>query len=279
MMTLEMVNRDSPIHRLSPITKLYLLFALLFVILASFNLLVLLGASAFCFVFWAIGRISVNEFKKFFAMVGAVCLVFIIANGFFYYEGTTTMFTLRILRRHAEFTAEGFVFGSAVACKIVASFSVFPILTLTTPISRLLAALAFLRLPYKIIFAFGAAVRFVPLMQQTWHDIIDAQRLRGHDLKRIKLPARLWRGYIPIAIPLLLSILHKSQSLDIAIESRAFGAPGRRTFIDEIRPGAVDWLVMVITTLFCGGLFVASIVNGWGAGLVGIINPGTVING
>ncbi len=84
-----------------------------------------------------------------------------------------------------------------------------------------------------------------------------------------------WRD----AIPLLLSLLHKSQSLDIAIESRAFGAPGRRTYIDEIRPGTADWLVMAIATLYCGGLFVASIVNGWGAGLVGIVKLAADTNG
>ena len=270
MQVLQSLNVDTPIHRLSPLTKLYALLWLFGVILVSFNLFVLLAIMAYCLVFWVLARISLVHFKSLLATVGAVSLFFIIANGFFYYGGSTLLFALPLWRWNLTFTLEGLIFGVAVACKIAASISAFPILTMTTPISRLMAALAYIRLPYKIIFAFGTAIRFVPLMQQTWHDILDAQRLRAHDLTRMRLPTRLWRGYLPIAVPFLLTLLRKSQDLDVAIESRAFGAPVKRTYLDDIGLHPPDWIVIVLTTLFCGGLITASLLLGWGAGLLGM---------
>lgn len=109
-------------------------------------------------------------------------------------------------------------------------------------------------------------------MQRTWHDIIDAQRLRGHDPHRMRLIPRLWKGYLPIAVPFLLSLLRKSQDLDVAIESRAFGAPVKRTSIESIELHGSDWLVIILTTLFCVGLFVVYSARHWGAGLQGIVD-------
>ena len=269
MNVLAFANRDTPIHRLSPLTKLFMLAGLWTVSLVSFNLVVLGVVIAGCLTVWALARIPPSGLKTVLAVLAGASALFILFNGFFYFQGATPLF--RLFRW--TFTLEGLVFGIAVSVKVAAVVAAIPILTMTTPVSQLMAALAALRLPYKFTFAFGTALRFVPLVQETYNDIRDAQRLRGHDVEGMNPFDRVRRGYLPLLVPLFLSLLRKSQDMDVAIESRGFGAPVKRTYVEGVGLRAPDVVFIVATLLFCGGLIVASLLLGWGAGLSGIMEP------
>jgi energy-coupling factor transport system permease protein len=269
MSVLEFVNRDTSLHRLSPLTKLLVLTCLWAVSFTSFNLIVLSAVVAGCAVLWVLASIPLKGFKMVLGVLMGVSLLFIVFNGFFYFQGATPLFTLF----RWTFTLEGLIFGVTVSVKVASVVAAVPILTMTTPVSRLMAALSALRLPYKFIFAFGMAMRFVPLVQQTYDDIRDAQKLRAHSVEEKGLVAKVRYGYLPLMIPLFLSLLRKSQDMDVAIESRAFGAPGKRTNVESVGLRGPDLIYLVATLLFCGGLIALSLHLGWGAGLSGILEP------
>jgi energy-coupling factor transporter transmembrane protein EcfT len=84
---------------------------------------------------------------------------------------------------------------------------------------------------------------------------------------------KITKGYFPIFVPLLLSLLRKTGDMDVAIESRAFGAPVKRTYLDDVRLKRPDLLAMAIVFAFSAGLIVLSIYFGWGAGLTGWGGP------
>lgn len=169
--------------------------------------------------------------------------------------------------------AEGAIFGLTMAVKLLSVASAIPILTMTTPISPLMAGLARLKLPYKFIFVFGTAMRLTPLVQETFEEIHDAQRLRGHNISQMNIIKKITKGYYPIFVPLLLSLLRKTNDMDVAIESRAFGAPVKRTYLDDVSLKWADFLAMLITFSFAAGLLVLSFYMGWGAGLTGWGGP------
>ncbi|MBL7063407.1 MAG: energy-coupling factor transporter transmembrane protein EcfT [Anaerolineae bacterium] len=269
MNVLAFVNLDTPVHRLSPLTKLFMLACLWTVSLVSFNLVVLAIVIAGCLATWALARIPLSGFEMVLAVLAGVSLLFILFNGFFYFHGVTPLFRLF----KWTFTLEGLIFGIAVSVKVASVVAAIPILTMTTPISQLMAALAALRLPYKFIFAFGMAMRFVPLVQETYDDIRDAQRLRAHDVETMNLFDKVRKGYLPLVVPLFLTLLRKSQDMDVAIESRAFGAPVKRTYVETVGLQTLDVAFIVVTILFCGGLIAGLLLLGWGAGLGGIIQP------
>lgn len=58
---------------------------------------------------------------------------------------------------------------------------------------------------------------------------------------------RLLKGFIPLFIPLILTLLRRSADLDIAIESRGFGAPVKRSSLVDI---GMTWRDYVFLTIF-----------------------------
>lgn len=269
MNTLMFLNIDTPIHRLKPLAKLFMVTCLWIASFSSSNLMVMLIIVIFCLILWGIARIPLSGMKILLGVVAIVGLLMIVIQGFFYIAGETVLFT--VLGK--PFMAEGAIFGLTMAVKLLSVASAIPILTMTTPISPLMAGLARLKLPYKFIFVFGTAMRLTPLVQETFEEIHDAQRLRGHNISQMNIIKKITKGYYPIFVPLLLSLLRKTNDMDVAIESRAFGAPVKRTYLDDVSLKWADFLAMLITFSFAAGLLVLSFYMGWGAGLTGWGGP------
>jgi hypothetical protein len=97
-------------------------------------------------------------------------------------------------------------------------------------------------------------MRFVPLVQESMANIIEAQKIRGFDLDSASTYQKLRRAYIPIITPLLLLMFRRAMDLEVAINARAFGAKKERTDMEDISFKARDYigiLIIVLTFLFC----------------------------
>ncbi|OFV83707.1 MAG: hypothetical protein A2W26_00760 [Acidobacteria bacterium RBG_16_64_8] len=233
---------ESPIHRLMPITKLAAVLLFWLTALLSFDLMALGSMILVALVLWAISRVSLRSLRPVLVLTSVIFVIFVTLNGFTFYGGKTALFYVA----GRPVWREGVLFGVSICLKILAVITIVPMLTMTTPMPMLLASLAKLRLPYKVIFTLGMAFRLTPLVSQTYKDITEAQKLRGHDLKRMNYAKRLIRGYIPLFIPLVLTLLRRSGDLDIAIESRGFGAPVERSYLTEVRMTWRDWVFLVL---------------------------------
>jgi len=209
-------------------------------------------------VLWTLSGISISVLKKVFALLSVVFVVYILVNGFMYFRGKTPIF---FVLGH-PFTREGLLFGITISFKVLAVVLLVPVLTMTTPMSKLMAAMAKLKVPYKFIFTFAMAVRLTPLIDQVYHEIIEAQKLRGHDLDSMGLIAKIRRGYMPIFVPLILTLLRRSSDMDVAIESRAFGAPVERTYIEQMGFRLSDLVFMGLTVVIAGSILVYSFLYG-----------------
>jgi hypothetical protein len=131
---------------------------------------------------------------------------------------------------------------------------VIPIFTMTSPMSKISSALTRVRVPQKVIFMFITAMRFVPLVQESMDNIIEAQKIRGFDLDSAGIYQKLRRAYIPIITPLLLLMFRRAMDLEVAINARAFGARKERTYIEDISFKARDYigsLIIILTFSFC----------------------------
>jgi len=154
------------------------------------------------------------------------------------------------------------MFGIAMSLKVIAIITCVPILTMTTPTSKLIVALSKLRVPYSLIFVLAIAMRFTPLIMMTYNEIIEAQKIRGHDIDKMNLISHLRKAYIPIVTPLFISVLRHADELQISIESRAFGAVKERTYIEEIKIGAAD-VFAILVMLFLAAEMIFGVVV-WG---------------
>ena len=143
---------------------------------------------------------------------------------------------------------------SQTSLKILAVVTIIPILTQTTPMPLFMAALSKARLPYKIVFTLGLAFRLIPLVTLSYKDIMETQALRGHDFDKMNIIQKILKGYIPLFIPLILTLLRRSADLDIAIESRGFGAQVERSYLYDIGMKSRDWIFLSLFFIIFAGV-------------------------
>jgi energy-coupling factor transport system permease protein len=135
--------------------------------------------------------------------------------------------------------------------RVVAFALSVAVFSLTTATDDLLSDLARRGLGRRGEFVIGAAVRTVPRMLERAGEIVDAQRARGLDTEGG--PIRRIRGILPLAGPMISSSLGEVEERTMALEARAFSAPGRRTTIRQLPDGpgqrALRWGLIVLVVL------------------------------
>lgn len=73
-------------------------------------------------------------------------------------------------------------------------------------------------LPAEICLMLMTVLRFLPLAGEQARRIYDVQRCRGYRMSRLWLPS----AWLPLCVPLLVSALHRAESLAISLELRGF---------------------------------------------------------
>ncbi|WP_260678819.1 ATP-binding cassette domain-containing protein [Curtobacterium sp. KBS0715] len=117
-----------------------------------------------------------------------------------------------------------------------------------------------LRLPARFVLGALAAVRMMTLLVDDWRQLAMARRARG-----LADSGRLRRG-ATMAFALLVLALRRATTLAVAMESRGFGAPGRRTWARVARFAGPEWAtVAVLVGIGVVSIAVAVSVGTWRA--------------
>ena len=171
----------------------------------------------------------------------------LLVNTFLYPGATDRIFALGPVSA----TWTGLAEALQATARVMAFALSVALLALTTAMDDLLDDLEHRGLGRRTIFVIGSAIRTVPRMIERAGEIVDAQRARGLDTE-----GSVWRrarGVVPLAGPMVLSALSEVEERTMALEARAFSAPGRRTTLRPLpdRPAerALRW-----------GLFLAAVV-------------------
>ena len=134
------------------------------------------------------------------------------------------------------------------------------LLILTTEADHLLADLERRGLGRRASFVVGSALRAIPRTAERAAEITEAQRSRALDTE-----GRIWRrirGVVPLAGPLVFGALTDVEEQTMALEARAFTAPGRRTTLRAFPDSAAQRALRWGSILLAATLFAASIA-GW----------------
>ncbi|OII35458.1 hypothetical protein BIU91_03750 [Curtobacterium sp. MMLR14_002] len=117
-----------------------------------------------------------------------------------------------------------------------------------------------LRLPARFVLGALAAVRMMTLLVDDWRQLAMARRARG-----LADSGRLRRG-ATMAFALLVLALRRATTLAVAMESRGFGAPRRRTWARVARFAGPEWaMVAVLVGIGVVSIAVAVSVGTWRA--------------
>lgn len=242
------VKRDSPLHRLNPLSKLALAFG---IVLASFLspfywtpvLLIFFAILPICFA----GQIVREYLRAALRLIlPAAGFLFIMQTLFQPLEGTE-LFRLWFLSP----TKESFFFAFANATRIFVMVSSFTVFLLSTHPSELMSDLTRRGLPGQFAYVIISTLQILPQMQAKAQTIIAAQRSRGLDTEStfIKRAGSL----LPLVGPLVFGSLVEVEERAIAIEARGFTSTRVKTSLHEIPDTKADrffrWGILLVVLI------------------------------
>jgi energy-coupling factor transport system permease protein len=238
-------HRESPVHRLNPLTKLALAASL--VVLAFAVPLPWWPLALFVVVLlpsvWTAGvqrRFGVLVLK----FVGPFLVTIFVVQGLFFPQGED------VLARWGPLTvkAAGLAFAAETATRLLVLIGAFLFLLLTTHPGALMNAMVQRGMAPNISYVVSATLQIIPTFRSRARNILQAQRARGLETEG-SLPRRM-RALLPLVGPLVLGSLTDVDERAIAMEARAFGAPARRTSLVRIPDSAAQrvarWALAVL---------------------------------
>jgi energy-coupling factor transport system permease protein len=263
MMNIDMKTRQSPLQKLDGRSKLIALGVIFTLVLLFSHWAYILGLLALVMLVWWAARLPfkmIQDLFKFFLFIAIVILVVQV----FFYPGTTNLLHISspipAIGFSGFITLEGILFGVAMVLRLVVIMIVAPLMVMTTPLPDLMLALVKFRVPYRFAFIMTTALSLLPSIQSHAAIIQQAQLCRGITYGGAgKFFAKL-RASVSLLVPLILSTFRDSQTLEIAMSSRAFGAPLKRTFLLESHFGTADYLILALALLLLiGGIFLRTL--------------------
>jgi len=173
--------------------------------------------------------------------------VFVLGLGPFQFPwNETEIFRFNIFGYEVPLYYEGTAWGVTWPLRIGVCISSAMLFFLTTNQARLVSLLVRLKLPYRYIYMVIATLQMIPMLMDEANTIYQAQVSRGlrTDVSLLKRALH----YIALMVPLTLSTIYKVQVRAIALESRGFSAPVRKTILYRTTFGKEDYMFFAAMT-------------------------------
>jgi len=259
---------DTLMHKLDPRAKLIMLAYFVGLALLFSNpihlALVLLAA----ILIWFYARIPAKEVSRVYKYVYGTLALVIIIQGLSFPTGTEILRIIPenpLLGNVGALTIEGLVYGIAISERILIMMIIGPLVIYTTPLDRLILGMVKMKMPYTIAYIMSSALNILPSVQLEIATIIEAQTARAFTKLETGGFVERMRAYIPILVPLIVSMARNSTQLSLAMAARAFGASKERTFYRDIKAETRDYIVIGIMIVTFAIFVYAYIVYGFGA--------------
>jgi energy-coupling factor transport system permease protein len=227
------LERNSPLHRLHPVSKIALIAGACIIGLLLARPSHLLAACALFAGLAALAGALGNlwRVRVFFALTTVVSVALWTLVG----RGPTPLVLWM--------TREGLAAGITAALRIDLFLAAGVLYLSVARNEESIAGLRRLGLPYPLCFAFSTALRLAPTLVGTGWAVKEAQQARGLDPDRGTPLARL-RNHVPLLVPTFLSTIRMTHHLAMSLEARGFGASRRRTSLLAYRFGWLDALAL-----------------------------------
>lgn len=248
MMSLDFGGHTSPLLKLDGRTKLIVLMCIFILALVFTSPYYGLGLLALVLVIWQIGQLPWTMIKNILQFTLVIAIIILVVQIFFYPGKTNLLYIsdpIKFLGFSGFITLEGVLFGVAMVLRLLVIMIIAPLMVMTTPLPEFMVALVKLKVPYRFAFIMTTALSLLPSIQTHASIIQQAQLCRGiTDFETKNLFTKL-KAMAGLLVPLILGAFRDSQTLDVAMSSRAFGAPVKRTFLLESHLIMADYIILV----------------------------------
>lgn len=255
------VPKDSPLHRLHPMPKFFILITinlLAWIIEAPVPLLSILILALMSF---RIARIPLRKMAKF------LVVVVLITQGIMasYLLGSTIPGEVIYYRLPwgAYASEMTLLYAFTMVLRFVVMLVGSTLILATIKDRDVIYALASTRLPYAFSFVVNLAFRTMSIFFEDFFKVRDAMILRGTDFSGGS-PVAKAKKYVHIGVPLAVLAVRRMIEMTYTIEAKGFTLAARRTYYHEYKFRKTDvFLSALLVTLV-----VVAIVAKWWLGLL-----------
>lgn len=253
------IERSSPVHRLTGATKLVCLLLWSFAAMTTYDTRLLIFLAAAGIVLFAISKIRISDISFllgfvtiFMVMNNVLVFLFSPEHGVTIYETRHVLFSLG---GRWVVTKEQLFYHANLILKYLALLPVVIIFICTTQPSEFASSLNRIGVKYTIAYSVALALRYIPDIQQEYHEISQAQQARGIEMSKKQRLSKRLKAASAILIPLILSSMDRIETISNAMELRGFGKYKKRSWYMARPFHASDFISMV----FCALLFAAAL--------------------
>jgi energy-coupling factor transport system permease protein len=249
------LHRESGLHALHPLTKLYLAGVFLVAAATLPNLWLVFGVFVVGLIPLAAWGHVLKPFLKTSALlIWPFALSLFLIQGFFT-PGENILFEIGPL----ALKAEGIWLAARFTSRILVWLGAATLLMIVTRPDMLMLALTERGLPRQIAYIILTSLQIVPRFQGKAQVIIDAQRSRAMETEG-KLTHRL-RMLVPLIGPLIMSSILDLDERAIALEARAFSRAGPRTSLKKLDDSFLQVFVRGLTLLLIIALVITWLIR------------------
>jgi energy-coupling factor transport system permease protein len=183
-------------------------------------------------------------------------------------EFSVGRFSFAGLSLYREGAAYGLLQSSRIVAVMLAGLSV----CLSTSPERLLAALAWLRVPSAVSFMTVAALRFLPTIADQWSTVRRSARLRGYRPRLWQLGNGVWdswRTEAALLVPVIAAALRRAATLATSLTTRGFDAARPRTIYPVLKMTRGEHVALLL--LFAGCLLLAGLKSAYWLSVAGLV--------
>jgi len=257
---------DTPIHRLSGLTKLICFLFLTSAVMFSYDIRSLLFVLFFSIYILKLSQIKYSQIRLMIIYV----LIFLVTNAIISYlfdpELGVDIYGTRheIVALYGRYTLTWEQLFYQVT-KFIKYASVIPlgiIFLLTTNPSEFASSLNRVGVNYKVAFAVALTLRYFPDIQRDYQDIGLAQQARGLDLSHKARFSDRARNALMIVIPLIFSTLDRVDLISNAMDLRGFAKSKKRTWYTSKKMTWRDYIAICTSVfIFLGIIGVSAFIN------------------
>ena len=251
---------NSPVHLLSPRTKIALLTVLLILLFSLKQYCSLVILLALAFVLLMVAGIPLRYFFKGLKPVLIIIFMALFVYLFFTKGGV-------VLWRLGPVTIEsaGLYQGVFVITRLFVLIIFSLLVTLTTTPLALSAGMGYFLKPLdrlglpteEITLIMSVALRFIPTLMEESARLMRAQISRGADFVTGSLFKRA-KNLAPLIVPLFVGAFRRADDLALAMEARGYRIGAKRSRLHEDKIGLADLLSLA----FAAALLVTALLSG-----------------
>ncbi|MBQ6335558.1 MAG: energy-coupling factor transporter transmembrane protein EcfT [Erysipelotrichaceae bacterium] len=260
---LNYIPKKSFIHDLSGTTKLIIFLSFSFLVGLSFDTRVLLFLLAMSLLGFSLSKIKLSEIR----LMSTFLIIFLVMNALLLfifnpnygpelYGSRTVLF--HIAGKY-DMTLEQLFYQFNVSLKYVIGFPIAILFISTTNPSEFASSLSQIGVPYRVSYSVSLALRYIPDIQQDYHEIAQSQEARGVALgKDVKFFERL-KNSAKILLPLVLTSLNRIDDISNSMQLRSFGKHKKRTWYMKKKMTVADYSVILLCVLiFVVGMIITN---------------------